>query len=457
VAIASSFIIDNDILTAFEKGENVDVFIHGPQFSNHGLFKQKNLTRSERRVLTRKVYGEFNQEFQTPLIAALREHGISFRSFWITNSVLVFSATPQLLEIVKKFPNVVELEADKITAFASAMIHSVENIPKQEKRLEWNINLIGAPSVWANVTQGEGVTLSNIDTGVRYTHVAVVDSYRGNLGSGQFNHDYHWFDPRGQQVPFDNNGHGTHTMGTIAGSEASGIGVAPGSKWIAAKGCASSSCATADLIASAEWVICPTRQGGAGEDCTQGADVVSNSWGGGQGSTTFLTVIQAWVDAGSVPVFSQGNAGPTCGSANSPGDLAIVIGVGSTDSKDALSSFSSRGPAVNRPPNFIPQKPDVSAPGSSVRSSYHTSDTAYASLSGTSMAAPHVTGLIGLILSANPSLDYDTIRTILEETSTLDLNPPTGQTTCSGVSWDVKPNYHYGYGRIDAVAAVNAS
>jgi len=127
----------------------------------------------------------------------------------------------------------------------------------------------------------------------RETHVTLLDNYRGYLGNNQFSHDYNWYDPKEFQndewwcggwecspadccldTPFDPIGHGTHTMGTIAGSEGSGIGVAPGVKWIAAKGCRDGSCLNFGLLTSAEWVICPTKLDGTAPDCTQGADIV---------------------------------------------------------------------------------------------------------------------------------------------------------------------------------------
>jgi subtilisin family serine protease len=321
--------------------------------------------------------------------------------------------------------------------------------------VEWNIDLIGAPDVW-NVTKGYEITLANIDTGVRFTHQSLVRRYRGNLGTGGYDHDYNWFDPSGQRVPYDNNGHGTHTMGTIVGDDlVSGIGVAPEALWIAAKGCASSSCSNAHLIASFQYLFAPTRQDGTQPDVGMAPDVISNSWGGGQGSTTFLPYIEPCVEAGITVTFSQGNSGSGCGTANSPGDLDVVIGVGSTTSADQLSSFSSRGPGPNRA-DFNVQKPDISAPGDRVLSSYYTSDTAYATLSGTSMACPHVTGLIGLMLDLQPNLDVPEIREIIDQTAFNRMNAPVGGlTTCSGVPYTTYPNYHYGYGRIDAVAAIN--
>jgi subtilisin family serine protease len=457
IAVASAIIIDQDIYEAFEKNEPADVFIHMPMYEPKIMSYKLTKVRSESRVLARKARAVHNAAFQPKMEAFLREQGFDFKTFWIVNSILVKSATPALIAKLQTFPEVVELELDKVTAYiVDPMVHEVEanSVRTQDLRAEWNVNIINAPQAWG-VTRGEGITVSNIDTGILHTHVALTGSYRGTLTNGSYDHHYNWFDPRGQQTPFDNNGHGTHTMGTLAGSEASGVGVAPNSKFIAAKGCASSSCATADLLASAEWVICPTRQGGTGEDCTKGADLVSNSWGGGRGSSTYKTVIEAWLDAGSVPLFSQGNSGSACSTANSPGDLGIVIGVGSTDSNDALSSFSSRGPGIGTVDHPL-QKPDISAPGEAVRSAYPTSNNAYATLSGTSMACPAVAGVTALVMSANENLGPEEIRDILTSTADQGVSPPKGgQTTCSGRAWNSFPSYHYGWGRVDAFAAVS--
>jgi len=212
--------------------------------------------RSESRILARKARAVHNAKWQPKMETFLKEQGFEFQTYWIVNSILVKSATPALIAKLQTMTEVVELELNKITAhIIDPMVHEVvAKTSGTPKRADWNVNIINAPNAWVH-TQGEGVTVSNIDTGTLHTHVALVGSYRGTLTNGSYDHHYNWFDPRGQQAPFDNNGHGTHTMGTLAGSEASGVGVAPGSKWIAAKGCATSSCATADLIASAEWVI----------------------------------------------------------------------------------------------------------------------------------------------------------------------------------------------------------
>ncbi|ODM88515.1 Serine protease AprX [Orchesella cincta] len=126
--------------------------------------------------------------------------------------------------------------------------------------------------------------------------------------------------------------------------------------------------------------------------------------GGGQGATFYNDVIKAWRAANIVPIFAQGNAGPSCATANSPGDSSSVIGVGATTSADGIASFSSLGPAVGGA-----VKPDVSAPGQNVRSAWSTSDESYSTISGTSMAAPHVAGCSTFALK-RPSLSYDQVK-----------------------------------------------
>jgi len=430
--------------------------------------KLNTMTRREKQFMVFNELREVASVSQDKLRAQLEKRGFEVKTFWLGNTMQIKAATPALIRELRSSRTAVEIEAVKIVAHIhEPMVHEIfETLPKSSAKLsthnkravEWNIEIIQAEAAWA-ISTGFNITVANIDTGVRYTHEALIDSYKGNNGDGTFNHDYNWHDPRGTQAqPFDNNGHGTHTMGSIVGSElVAGIGVAPAAKWIAAKGCASSSCSNADLISSFEYLFAPTKQDGTDPDPAYAPQIISNSWGGGQGSTTFLDYISPHVEVGTVVTFSQGNAGPGCGSANSPGDLTIVIGVGSTDSGDALSSFSSRGPSIISNADFNIQKPDISAPGSSILSSYYSSDTSYASLSGTSMACPHVSGLIALLYEVNPNLSVDQVKSILQTTSFQGVAPPTGLTTCSGIPYTQWPNYHYGYGRIDAFAAVRAA
>jgi subtilisin family serine protease len=356
----------------------------------------------------------------------------SYRPFYIVNAIAV-TAGLEVLNDLATHPDVAYIEAEQI-------YHIPDPIPADDisiDAIEWGVSKIRAPQIWSEFDiRGQGVVVANIDTGVLHTHPALVNQYRGN-SSGS--HDYNWFDPRGASTPFDNNGHGTHTMGTMVGSDGGSnqIGVAPAAQWIAAKGCYSSSCSTSDLLASAEWVLAPYPFGGSPSDGDPNMrpHVVNNSWGGGGGNTWYQASVNAWRAAGIFPSFSAGNSGPGSGTVGSPGDYAESFASGATDSSDVIASFSSRGPSslTNE------TKPDVSAPGVSVRSAYN--DGGYTSMSGTSMASPHTAGCVALILSADPNLDLISIENLLTSTAT-DLG-------ASG------PDYTYGHGRIDCYAAVS--
>jgi len=363
----------------------------------------------------------------------LKAQDFKFRSFWITNQLFVNEATEELVQLIAADPQVAMINAEE-------HFNIVEPIPAEQSiNAEWGIEIIEAPDAWVlpGGNNGQGVVVSTIDTGVRYTHEALASNYR--------NDGYGWYDPYdGSSNPIDENGHGSHTMGTIAG--ANGIGVAPGAQWIACRGCDTSSCSQFALTACGEWTACPTRADGSGADCSKAPALSSNSWGGGQGSTSYLAVVNAWHAAGVIPIFAMGNSGPSCGTANSPGDLTNVIGVGSTDSSDTVSSFSSRGPAVA---GHV--KPDIAAPGSSVRSSWYTTDTAYNTISGTSMATPHVAGATALLLAANPNLSYAQVVAALTENTDQSLG---SAATCGGTPPNQFPNNIYGHGRLNARKAL---
>jgi subtilisin family serine protease len=243
-------------------------------------------------------------------------------------------------------------------------------------------------------------------------------------------------------------------MGTMVGGDGPGpftndIGVAPGAKWIAAKGCETNSCSDNALITSAEFVLCPTRTDGTAPDCSKAPDIVNNSWGGGPHDPWYAQYVSAWVQAGIIPVFSLGNSGPGCNTANSPGDYPMVFGIGATSINDTLASFSSKGPGT-----FRPLKPDLVAPGENVRSSINTSDTAYGLISGTSMAAPHVSGTLALLLHDNPSLGLVAAYTQLRQNTSTNLGAPPGPDTCGNRDYDEYPNFIYGWGQVDIAAAL---
>lgn len=403
-------------------------------------------TREERISTVVREMTKHTNEVQAGVVGLLANarSDVAFEQFWITNSIYVNAADRELLMQLASRPDVEMIYPNEEVP----LHHPVEAIHDTEpsvNAVEWGISKIKADKLWALGYNGQGVVVANIDTGVRTTHESLRSNYRGNV-NGVVNHDYSFFD-RQWNSPQDYNGHGTHTMGTIAGTN--GIGVAPGSKWIAAVGCRAASCSTLDLTASAQWLVCPTRWGGSGADCSKAPHVINNSWGGGQASDWYYSYVQAWLAADIIPVFSQGNSGPNCGTANSPGDYNNVIGVGATDINDGIASFSSRGPA--RSATFTGSlKPDISAPGASIRSAYPTSDTSYSTLSGTSMAGPHVAGSVALLLSANQNLAYQNVYDLFATSASTAL---LADKTCGGVSSTTFPNFTYGYGRLDVCKA----
>ncbi len=312
---------------------------------------------------------------------------------------------------------------------------------------EWNITQIGADAVWSQYALlGQGVIVAGLDTGVHYTHPALVDAYAGNLGGGAFNHDYAWFDATGiSNTPFDDNGHGTHTMGTIVGGDGPGpladdIGVAPGATWIAAKAINGAGFGTSSAFHAAfEWLLAPcpagVQPGGPGCDPARAPHLINNSWGSPVATDLeFRDDLIALRAAGIWPVFSAGNSGPAPATLGSPASYPQAFAVGATDGLDAIADFSSRGPSPLTPAI----KPEVVAPGVAVRSALPGGG--YGLLSGTSMAGPHVAGLGALLLSAAPELDLPTLESIVLS-SALDRGDP-------------GPDMTYGHGRIDALAAV---
>jgi subtilisin family serine protease len=384
----------------------------------------------------------------------LDSQGIPYTSFWINNSLYVYQADLALVRALAQREDVAYVRGDHQVPRLLPVVH--ESTP-QHATVEWGLQKINADDVWATGHTGQGVVVASIDTGVRYTHEALVNQYRGNNGDGTFSHDYNWWDPlRTYAAPTDLSGHGTHTMGTMVGGDAFGpltpdVGVAPGAQWIAAKGCGLIFCSDFALISSAQWIACPTRLDGSAPDCSKAPQVVNNSWGTRAGDPFYLSYVRAWLAAGIVPVFAIGNGGPGCRTATSPGDYRYVIGVGATNQDDVLAFFSSRGPGF-----FRWLKPDFVAPGAWVRSAFHTGDAAYAVLSGTSMAAPHVSGTIALMLSAHPDARLASLYKGLYTTAVTDLGNPPGLDACAGRRYDLYPNTTYGWGRIDALAAVNA-
>ncbi|MCP4584190.1 MAG: S8 family serine peptidase [candidate division Zixibacteria bacterium] len=377
----------------------------------------------------------------------------SYKAFWISNSINIQTTTHEIYELAKHpdvgtiyFNYEIELiEPVEIKNDDPGMIAGVEN----------GLTAVRAPEVWAMGITGNGVLVSNLDTGVQGDHPGLAARWAGVADSRYAGHpEWAWYDPYlGQNdFPYDNGGHGTHTMGSITGAAPSTgdtVGVAPGALWIAVApidrggGIART---VSDAILSFQWVVNPDGNPSTTWDVPH---VCSNSWGvvTAHGyppcDETFWSYLDACEAAGTVIVFAAGNEGTS--GLRRPGDRATddyrtfsVAAVDGNTPSWPIASFSSRGPTYCAPGGGVAIKPDISAPGVSVRSCYPGSG--YVSMSGTSMATPHVAGVVALICEANPNLSVNEIKQIIFDTA-YDLG-------------SAGEDNNYGWGMIDAYEAV---
>lgn len=442
--------VDQELIGRLKEGP-ANVLVRMKERTTQTLATVESMTfssRTERIETMVSLLKAFTSESQKPVVDYLTEtqgeKNFEFESLWVTNMIMVRDVDLETALRLAEFPEVEyvrqeeQYPLDPILNFHEYTPEELDNLDENE--IQWGVAHVQAPTVWESGNRGQQILIATVDTGVRVTHEALANNFVGEYG---------WYDP-GQQTsePNDGNGHGTHTTGTIAGAYRN-IGVAPGSLWAACKGCASSFCLQFDLLKCGQWVACPTLTNDTEPDCSRAPNLVSNSWGGGSGNEWYKETVDAQRTAGIVPLFSQGNSGPSCGSARSPGDYDNLIGVGSTTELNELSYFSSVGPTTIG--GRI--KPDVAAPGSDVFSAYHTGDNAYASMSGTSMACPHAAGTVALIMAENPNLSYGQVKDMLTMGS-VGVIADTGA-NCGGIPETQYPNNHVGAGRIDALNSVN--
>ncbi|GAB4526418.1 MAG: hypothetical protein Kow0063_00650 [Anaerolineae bacterium] len=355
----------------------------------------------------------------------------NIRSFWVFNGLAAEADLGTVLALAAR-PEVRLVRRDREYYISEPPQVSPNPSPRAQSA-QWNIAQIRADLVWSALEKdGGGVVVANIDTGVDFLHPALHTRYRGYDPHGLHIHTCNWFDATGggATYPVDGNGHGTHTMGTIVGGE--GIGVAPGATWIAARAFDNQGFGLESWIhAAIQWILDP------GPGCSP-PDVVNNSWGSSWGGIdVFRGDVQVLRAAGVFAPFAAGNDGPDQGSIDAPASYPEGFGVGAVTDQDVIARFSSRGPSTWFGSQLV--KPDVSAPGVNVRSSLPGG--AYGEGSGTSMATPHVAGLGALMLQADTSLGVDQLETVIKETA-LALGSPI-------------PNNDYGWGRIDAYAAVS--
>ncbi len=413
---------------------------------------------------------------QADLQAFLKSQGAEFRSFWAAN-MIVATADRNLVDQIAARPDVARVDSNQPARWIEdPKIADVRDAPSRvnaPEAVELGVTNVNAPALWALGFTGQNIVVGGLDTGIRWTHNALKPKYRGWNGSVA-DHNYNWHDSihsgggtcgPNTVAPCDDNFHGSHTVGTIVGDDGAGnqVGVAPGAKWIGCRNMDQGNGTPATYTECFQFTIAPTNLAGGSPDATKRPHVLNNSWGCpvSEGCTTgaeLETIVNNTQAAGIFVVVSAGNSGSACSTvSDAPAMYSASFSVGAISaSTNTLASFSSRGPSLFYNPNVL--KPNISAPGVTVRSATNSSDTGYTSANGTSMAGPHVAGVVALLWSARPALlrNIALTKTYLQNSANPAVTVTPAQ-TCGGTPSTQIPNNSFGYGRVDALAAYNAS
>lgn len=446
-----------------QNGQYVDVIV---------MLDQQADLREVNRFSTRLAKNTyvFDRLFQTAEASqvAIRDwlstKNVAYRSFYIVNA-LQLQADADLMAALAKRQDVKRVMTNPQVALATHLLpqSKINESEQTVDGVEWGVQKIQAPQVWDLGFRGKGVIVAGQDTGYDWDHPALKQSYRGWDGITA-NHDYVWHDAihsdggscgTDSAVPCDDHWHGTHTMGTIVGeTETMHIGVAPEARWIGCRNMSVGIGTPASYTECFEFFVAPYPVSGtsAQGDPAMAPDVINNSWGCplSEGcDLDHIAFLNQVVDnvraAGIMVVSSAGNHGSACGTVNEPPAMYdATYTVGASDTLDTVAAFSSRGTGTGL------LKPDIVAPGVSVLSS--VPGTGYSLSQGTSMASPHVVGAIALLWSASPDLrgQIQVTEDILNNTAFSRYS-----TQCGDAPLTV-PNNVYGWGRVDAFAAVHA-
>jgi len=351
---------------------------------------------------------------------------------WINNSITA-EVTPEGLKQLASLDKIQKIYNDnRMTNERPMPGPRRSDTSRYSTGLPYDLALMKMNQVYANYPQinGQGILVGHIDTGVDGSHPALA----GKI------HIFWNAATKKQEPPKDSDEHGTHTAGTIVGTGQNGthMGVAPGAKLISSGALGNYE----EMLRAMEFMLDPDGN----PNTADFPRVVTNSWNceGAPDLEAFYRGISAWEASGIFPVFSAGNAGPSAASITKPHEHPMTFAVAALDLNGKVASFSSRGPGKFN--GQATQKPDISAPGVDILSSVPGGK--FVTMSGTSMATPHIAGLVALLLQANPKLTPSQLREVMvRSTVYVDENgaPNAKQ------QW----NANYGLGIVDAYAALN--
>jgi len=429
-----------------EFNDNIDCFKLNQQF------KDQQTPVNQRPKIVNRLLKEQAIKSQELVLDFFKKEALSktyYHSFWIVN-IIVARVDATKIEKLLQFSNIssIKIENNQFIAHDDFKV-SVEN-NRTPNGVENGLIAINAPSMWALGYTGRGRLAYNYDTGVWPNHPAFSNRFIGS----RFPMQQSWI---GYFNEFPNGSiqnHGTHTLGTIAGlveSTNDTVGVAFGSYWIANDFVTSTVQALppiVNMIEAFQWALNPDNDTSTTDDIP---DVINNSWRWYDGNDTthcqgfVVNLMNAIEAAGIANVFSGGNSGPSNSSVNSPQRINTsevnTFCVGSVNGNISfphpISNFSTRGPSQCSASASLAIHPEVVAPGQNVRSAWEQNN--FNTISGTSMAAPHVSGAILLLKEAFPLLSGEQLLWALY-LSAVDLGTP-GEDNI------------YGMGMIDVYAA----
>jgi len=394
-----------------EFNDNIDCFKLNQQF------KDQQTPINQRPKIVNSLLKEQAVKSQEFVINFLKKQTSSktyFHSFWIVN-IIVARVEAATIEKLVQFPNIKSIKIENNQFIAHDNFDTSVDNNRTPNGVENGLIAINAPAMWALGYTGRGRLAYNYDTGVWPNHPAFSNRFIGN----RFPMQQSWI---GYFNTFPNGSiqnHGTHTLGTIAGlveSTNDTIGVAFGSYWIANDFVTSTVQALppiVNMIEAFQWALNPDNDISTTEDIP---DVINNSWRWYDGNDTIhcqgfvVNLMNAIEAVGIANVFSGGNSGPNNSSVNSPQRIATsevnTFCVGSVNGNISfphpISNFSTRGPSQCSSSGSLAIHPEVVAPGQNVRSAWEQNN--FNTISGTSMAAPHVSGAILLLKEAFPFL-----------------------------------------------------
>ena len=419
-----------------------------------------------------QAFCQASQQEVLGLLNSLNGDVQDIRPFWLFNGIAC-KATEEAIQQLETRRDVAYVYRD---ALRKMVPEFTESKATSSRGNAWHVDQINAPAVWnyngSTGYDGNGVVVAVVDSGVDYNHIDIA----GSMWDGGTNYPHHGYDiVNDDDDPMDEYCHGTHVAGIVAGQGNAGTqtGIAPGAKIMAIKVLDASGYGyDSDVISGIHFAM------------NHGADIINISAGEpGVGGCDFYRVVMEEInEAGLIAAVAAGNVGDqqyaysVPNNINSPGNCpppwlhpdqvslisggtSAVISVGATDNIDKHCSFSSVGPATWAYGEYIGDyndypyvngdasqpgliRPDISAPGKNVTSLNYLTGNGYIEYDGTSMATPCVSGVLALMLQANPELTPAELDSIIELTAVKIGN--------------YKKNNHTGSGRIDALAAINA-